>query len=81
MPYFIRTEAPPILTGLLVAAVFAAAMSSLDSALNSLATAFVVDFYSRLSKNEIEDHMKLKVARIAVIVGGLIANLYWNLCI
>jgi solute:Na+ symporter, SSS family len=44
MPHFVSTQVPPVLTGLLVAAVFAAAMSSLDSALNSLSAALTVDF-------------------------------------
>jgi Na+/proline symporter len=54
MPHFVNTQVPPILTGLLVAAVFAAAMSSLDSALNSLAAALTVDFLKRFRRRVTE---------------------------
>lgn len=47
-PHFIVTELPPGLVGLVVAAIFAAAMSTLSGSLNSLAATAVTDFYRPL---------------------------------
>ena len=47
-PYFIATALPAGVAGLLVAALYAATMSSLDSGINSCTTAFLVDFWQRL---------------------------------
>ena len=43
-PWFILTHLPPGFTGFLVAGIFAAAMSTLSSSINSLASATVVDW-------------------------------------
>ena len=71
VPHFINTQVPPIVTGLLVAAVFAAAMSSLDSALNSLAAALTVDFVARF-KPELSEQTRLRFAKYVVVVAGLL---------
>jgi len=47
VPHFVVSELPPGLAGLVVAGVLAAAMSTLDSALNAVATVGVVDVYRR----------------------------------
>ncbi|MBL4889306.1 MAG: sodium/solute symporter [Candidatus Lindowbacteria bacterium] len=71
-PFFIASELPPGVAGLLVAAVFAAAMSSIDSALHSLSTCIIVDFYKRHFKpNEDEAHY-LKAARVQIAFWGII---------
>ena len=44
-PHFIGHHLPVGAAGLLVAALFAAAMSSLDSGINSVATVLIVDFH------------------------------------
>ena len=46
-PTFITTQLPPGLVGLMIAAIFAAAMSASGGELNALATATVIDFYRR----------------------------------
>ncbi len=46
-PHFIATHLPPGLTGLLIAAVFAAAMSTVSTSLNSSATLLMTDYYRR----------------------------------
>ena len=46
-PYFIVTELPIGLKGLIIAAILAAAMSTVDSALNCSATVLLLDFYNR----------------------------------
>ncbi|MBW3552858.1 MAG: sodium/solute symporter [Gemmatimonadetes bacterium] len=71
MPHFVNTQVPPIVTGLLVAAVFAAAMSSLDSALNSLAAALTVDFYVRFKRN-VTQSRRLLFAKTVVVTAGIL---------
>lgn len=71
MPHFVNTKVPPILTGALVAAVFAAAMSSLDSALNSLAAALTVDFLARF-KPSIGESSRLTFAKVVVVTAGIV---------
>ncbi len=46
-PYFIATEMPLGLRGVMIAAILAAAMSSIDSGLNSCTTALITDFFKR----------------------------------
>lgn len=48
-PHFIRTQLPPGVSGLLVAAILAAAMSTLSSNVNCMATVFVEDFWKRFA--------------------------------
>lgn len=71
MPFFVRTQVPPLLTGALVAAVFAAAMSSLDSALNSTAAALIVDFLTRF-KPDTSELKRLFFAKVVVVTAGAI---------
>ncbi len=49
LPYFVVTQLPAGLPGLLIAAIYAASMSTISAGLNSLASATVVDFKQRLS--------------------------------
>lgn len=49
LPYFVVTQLPAGLPGLLIAAIYAASMSTISAGLNSLASATVVDFQQRLS--------------------------------
>lgn len=69
-PWFIVTQMPAGLGGLLIAGVFAAAMSSLDSSMNSVATAYTTDFYKRFNSSA-EDHRCLAVARWVTVIIGL----------
>lgn len=70
LPYFIATQLPRGLAGLIVAAIFAAAMSTLDSALNSLATTTMVDVYGRFKRHAPEPQHVLKMARLATLLWG-----------
>ena len=72
-PTFIITQLPPGLVGLLIAAIFAAAMSSSAAELNSLSTATVIDFYRRHFKPEATEAHYLMVSRVATGLWGLIA--------
>jgi SSS family solute:Na+ symporter len=62
----------PGTSGLLVAAILAAAMSSIDSALHSLATCMTVDFYQRYSRGEVSEARSLKVAQGLIVVWGIV---------
>ncbi|MBI2193551.1 MAG: sodium/solute symporter [Planctomycetes bacterium] len=70
-PYFIVTHLPVGIAGLIFAAIFAAAMSSIDSLLNSTSTVVIEDFYKRFSRTERSDAHYLRVAQALVVVFGL----------
>src|ERR1700704_950366 len=72
-PTFITTRMPIGLVGLMIAAIFAAAMSSSAGVLNSLASATIIDFYRRhFVKNATDTHY-LNVSKLATIGWGLFA--------
>ncbi len=73
LPHFVVHELPSGAAGLLVAAIFAAAMSSLDSALNSLATASTTDFYRRFRRTDATDQQTLAMARRLTLAWGVVA--------
>ncbi|MES2859795.1 MAG: sodium:solute symporter, partial [Pseudomonadota bacterium] len=50
-PLFIAAELPMGVTGLIIAGIFAAAMSTLSSIINSVSTLVSVDFYEKIAKN------------------------------
>jgi len=72
-PTFITSYAPIGVVGLIVAAIFAAAMSASSGELNSLATATVMDVYRRHIRREATDAHYLKVAKLATGFWGLFA--------
>ena len=71
-PAFIWDHLPPGVSGLVIAAVLAAAMSNLSAALNSLASTTVVDFLKPLSRVEKPESHYLRIARMVTIVWGAI---------
>ena len=72
-PTFVITRMPIGLVGLLIAAIFAAAMSSIAAELNSLATATVIDVYQRHFVPAATDAHYLMVSKIATGVWGVLA--------
>jgi SSS family solute:Na+ symporter len=72
-PTFITTEMPVGLVGLLIAAIFAAAMSASAGELNALATATIIDFYRRHFQTNASDAHYLTASRFATIGWGLFA--------
>jgi len=72
-PTFILTRMPVGLVGLLVAAIFAAAMSTISAELTSLSTTTVIDFYRRFVRPEGADAHLLMVSRVATVAWGLFA--------
>lgn len=73
-PQFAGSHLPTPVTGLLVAAIFAAAMSSLDSALNSLATSSVVDLWGRFLRPTATDAQQLTAARWMTAAWGVLGT-------
>ncbi|PCI48500.1 MAG: sodium:solute symporter [Alphaproteobacteria bacterium] len=70
-PLFIAAELPIGITGLIIAGIFAASMSTLSSILNSVATLATVDFYEKIFTNSSEK-ITIRFAEIATVVAGLI---------
>ena len=68
---FVMEELPAGLRGFLLAGLFAAAMSTISSVLNSLTTVFLSDFYQRFSGRE----AGVKTARVTTLVFGVVATL------
>jgi SSS family solute:Na+ symporter len=73
-PYYIATQIPPGLRGLIVAAIVAAAMSTISSAFNCTATVSLLDFYKKYLKPDISDRGSVIFLRIATFVWGLIGT-------
>lgn len=67
-PWFIISQMPPGVVGLLISGLFAAAMSTLSSSMSSAATAYTIDMHFRLGLPSRMDHLKL--ARIVTFVLG-----------
>jgi Na+/proline symporter len=72
-PTFILQNMPIGIIGLLIAAIFAAAMSSISSELNALATATTIDFYRRLFRPEGSDPHLILVGRLSTFLWGIFA--------
>ena len=69
-PYYIIQTLPVGLRGLLVAAIFAAAMSTVSTSLNSAATLIMSDFYKRF-KNNATDKQCMNVLYVSTILFGI----------
>jgi Na+/proline symporter len=72
-PTFVTTALPVGLVGLTIAAIFAAAMSSISAELAALSTATVIDFYRRYVRTEASDAHFLAVSKVATGLWGLFA--------
>jgi len=70
-PTFIVSKMPHGISGLLIAAILAAAMSNLSAALNSLSSSSIIDFYLR-SRPEIEERRRLRLSRLATSIWALV---------
>ncbi len=69
-PYFISTQLPVGAVGLVMAALIAAAVSSLDSDMNCMAAIGVEDFYQKLKPN-CSDKERLFMGRLLVLFSGI----------
>ena len=73
IPRFVLGELPIGLAGLFVAAIIAAAMSSISSELNSLSTTSIIDFYRRWFRPGASDAHYLTVSKVATAFWGTFA--------
>lgn len=79
LPHFILTQLPSGLVGLIIVAIIAAAMSSLDSNLNAITLVFHADIYKKYFAKDRNDRHYLRVAKGttlmfgAIITGGALA--------
>ena len=73
LPFFIMQQLPVGVSGLVIAAIFAASQSTVSSSLNSVATVFSKDFDSRLLRPGRDDRTYLRAAQAAVLVTGVLS--------
>lgn len=67
-PFFIVNELPVGVTGLLIASIFAAGMSTISTSYNSTATVFLTDYYKRFFKKRTSDKEAMRVLYISSFV-------------
>ena len=83
-PFFMMSQMPAGVAGALIAAIFAATMSTISSNINSVATAFSIDFWKRF-RTSTTDTQLVGVARWASVVSGMVGLLLalfmatWNI--
>ncbi len=68
-PLFIANQLPAGFAGLVIAGIFSASMSSLDSSMHSVSTVVTIDFYKRFSLNTTEEGSFSVARRTTVLVG------------
>ena len=80
-PYFMGEVFPVGLTGLVIAAILAASLSSIDSAINSMTSVVTIDFYNRIylgrsgnnqELSEEEQHGQVRISRIFTLLIGIV---------
>ncbi len=82
--HYIMTQIPPGVRGLMMAGLFAAGLSSLNSAINAMGAAFIADLYRPMitaKKTNIPERHFVFVGRLAVVGWGIILGLFAILCI
>lgn len=70
VPYFVLTEIPAGIAGLIIAAIFAASQATIASSLNSTAACVVTDFQKRFMKDK-SDAMSMKLTHLSIYIVGL----------
>jgi SSS family solute:Na+ symporter len=70
-PTFVVSHMPHIVSGLLISAILAAAMSNLSAALNSLSSTTIVDFYMRIHPDSTEKR-RVQLSRLAMVGWALL---------
>lgn len=72
LPFFLITQMPPGVAGVIVAGAMAAAMSTLDSSINAMSTIATTDFLKRWLAPGRDDRFYLKAARLFAVVAGVL---------
>lgn len=70
-PHFIATQLPAGIKGLIIAAILAASMSTIDSALNCSATVLFVDYYKKYFKPDATERSSVKFLRLTTVIWGI----------
>ncbi|MCK4990967.1 MAG: sodium:solute symporter, partial [Bacteroidales bacterium] len=70
-PHFIATQLPVGVKGLIIAAILAASMSTIDSALNCSATVLYVDYYKKYFNPKASEKTSVKFLRLTTVVWGI----------
>jgi solute:Na+ symporter, SSS family len=70
-PYFIVHGLPTGMTGLVIAAIFAAGMSTVATSLNSGATIILTDFFKRFDKGSVTDKQSMRILYLFSFLIGL----------
>lgn len=73
-PFFIVNEIPAGLKGLIIAAILAAAMSTVDSALNCSATVTMIDVYKKYLNPGIDDRTQVIILRLSTVFWGILGT-------
>lgn len=72
-PHYIAYQLPPVISGLVVAAMFAAAMSSVDSGVNSITAVVMTDLIGRLRQSPLNDRARLRLSKsLAFGIGAFV---------
>jgi len=71
-PLFIIQHLPVGVKGIIIAGLFAAAMSTLAGSMSSLSSSVILDLYKPLSKKTLTDKQELKVSRTVTIIAALV---------
>lgn len=71
-PFFIVNKLPAGFTGLLIASIFAAGMSTISTSINSGSTVILTDYYKRFAKKEVTDKDSMKVLYISSLTISII---------
>lgn len=74
-PYFIVTELPKGITGLLIASIFAAGMSTISTSINSSSTVILTDFFKTYSKRKVSSKTEFRVLATAGVIMGVLSIL------
>ncbi|MHB8887808.1 MAG: sodium:solute symporter family transporter [Acidobacteriaceae bacterium] len=75
VPYFVLTELPYGLAGLVIAAIFAASMAVMSAGINALTTATTVDYYARFLRAGRSGEHYASIGRIGTAAWGCVVTL------
>jgi solute:Na+ symporter, SSS family len=71
-PFFIVDVLPDGLTGLMIASIFAAGMSTISTGINSSSTVVLVDYYQRFAKREVSERESMRVLYLTTFLISII---------